>query len=59
MISNEIREKLQDIVRGACLQGTTDRCSAIRNFLIEGFGAISVPLLFHNPQNRVQKQENL
>ena len=39
MISNEIKEKLQDIIRGARLQGTTDRCSAIRNFLIEGFGA--------------------
>jgi hypothetical protein len=39
MISNEIREQLQDIVRGACLQGTADRCSTVRNLLIEGFGA--------------------
>lgn len=38
MIPNEIREKLQDIVRGARLPGPTDRCSTIRNFLIESFG---------------------
>jgi len=39
MILDEIREKLQDIVRGARLQGTTDRCSTIRNILVESFGA--------------------
>jgi len=39
MISNEIREKLQDIIRGARLQRTTDRCSADRSVLIESFGA--------------------
>jgi hypothetical protein len=39
MNSYEIREKLQDIVRGACLQRTTDRCSTIKNLLIEGFRA--------------------
>lgn len=39
MISDEIKHKLQHIVRGACLQGTTDRCSTIRNLLVEGFGA--------------------
>jgi hypothetical protein len=39
MISNEIREKLHDIVRGACLQGATDHCSTVRNLLIEGFEA--------------------
>jgi hypothetical protein len=38
MISDEIREKLQNIVRGACLEGTADRCSTVRNHLIEGFG---------------------
>jgi hypothetical protein len=38
MISNEIREKLQNIIRGARLQGTGDRCSTIRDLLIEGFG---------------------
>jgi hypothetical protein len=38
MISNEIREKLQDIVRGTCLQGAADRCSTVRNLLIESFG---------------------
>jgi hypothetical protein len=39
MISNEIREKLQNIVRGARLEGAADRCSTIRDFLIKGFGA--------------------
>jgi len=39
MISNEIREQLQNIVRGACLQGASDPCSTIRNLLVEGFGA--------------------
>lgn len=41
MIPNEIREKLQDIVRGARLQGAADRCSTIRNFLVESFGTDS------------------
>jgi hypothetical protein len=39
MISNEIKEQLQYIVRGASLQRATDRCSTIRSLLIEGFGA--------------------
>src|SRR5580704_2400089 len=39
MISNEIKRKLQDIVRGASLQGSSDHCSTIRSLLIEGFGA--------------------
>jgi hypothetical protein len=38
MISDEIREKLQNIVRGTCLEGPADRCSTVRNHLIEGFG---------------------
>ena len=38
MISDEIRTKLQNIVRGASLQGSEDRCSTIRNILIESFG---------------------
>ena len=39
MISHEIREQLQYIVRGASLQGSTDRCSTIRSLLIGSFGA--------------------
>lgn len=39
MIADEIREKLQNIVRGARLEGAADRCSTIRDFLIKGFGA--------------------
>jgi hypothetical protein len=38
MISNEIREKLQDIVRGTRLKGATGSCSTVRNLLIESFG---------------------
>ena len=41
MISDEIREKLQNIVRGARLEGAADRCSTIRDFLVESFGANS------------------
>ena len=41
MISDEIRTKLQDIVRGTCLQGTADRCSTVRSVLIKSFGASS------------------
>ncbi|HVY76197.1 MAG TPA: hypothetical protein VG890_15310 [Puia sp.] len=41
MLSDEIRTKLQDIVRGTCLQGTADHCTAIRNILIQSFGANS------------------
>jgi hypothetical protein len=39
MIADEIREKLQNIVRGISLEGTGDRCSTIRGILIKGFGA--------------------
>ena len=41
MISDEIRAQLQNIVRGTSLKGTKDRCSTVRNILIEGFGANS------------------
>jgi len=41
MISNEIRAKLQNIVRGARLKGAKDHCSTVRDILIEGFGANS------------------
>jgi len=39
MISNEIRGKLQNIVGGTRLEGAADRCSTVRNLLVEGFGA--------------------
>lgn len=39
MISDEIRTKLQNIVRGKLHQGQGDACSAIRNLLCESFGA--------------------
>ena len=38
MISNEIREKLQIIVRGELHQGQGDTCTAIRDLLCESFG---------------------
>ena len=38
MVADEIREKLQNIIRGARLEGAADHCSTIRSFLIEGFG---------------------
>lgn len=38
MIADEIREKLQDIVRGELQKGQMDSCTAIRNFLCESFG---------------------
>jgi hypothetical protein len=39
MISDEIRKKLQNIIRGTRLEGAADRCSTIRDLLIKGFGA--------------------
>jgi hypothetical protein len=39
MISNEVREQLQHIVRGAGLQRSTDRSSTIRSLLVGSFGA--------------------
>jgi hypothetical protein len=39
MISDEVQEKLQNIVTGTVVQGQHDRCAAIRNLLLEGFGA--------------------
>jgi hypothetical protein len=38
MIADEIREKLQNIVRGARLEGQGDHCTKIRNLLVESFG---------------------
>jgi hypothetical protein len=39
MISDEIREKLQNIIRGELQEGQIDACATIRNLLCEGFGA--------------------
>jgi len=41
MISNEVRKKLQNIIRGARLQGAEDRCSTVRDILVESFGTSS------------------
>lgn len=41
MIAHETRKKLQDIIRGALLQGQRDHCTTIRNLLIESFGTSS------------------
>jgi hypothetical protein len=38
MIADETRKKLQDIVRGARLQGQQDHCATIRNLLCQNFG---------------------
>jgi hypothetical protein len=37
MISDEIRKKLQNIVRGAVLEGQQDHCTTIRNLLVGSF----------------------
>jgi hypothetical protein len=39
MISDEIRQKLQNIVRGDVLKGQEDHCTAIRNLLCQSFGS--------------------
>ena len=39
MISDEIRQKLQNIVRGELHQGQGDACTTIRNLLCKSFGA--------------------
>lgn len=39
MISDGIRAKLQNIIRGELQQGESDACAAIRNLLCESFGA--------------------
>lgn len=36
--SDESQKKLQDIVRGALLEGLGDHCTAIRNLLCQSFG---------------------
>ena len=38
MIPNEIRERLQNIVDGTRLEGSADRCTTLRNLLVESFG---------------------
>ena len=39
MISDEIRAKLQNIIRGELQEGQVDSCTAIRNLLCKSFGA--------------------
>ena len=39
MISDEIRQKLQNIVRGTLLEEQEDSCPAIRNLLCRSFKA--------------------
>ncbi|GAA0542678.1 putative polyvalent protein kinase domain-containing protein [Chitinophaga japonensis] len=39
MISDEIRRKLQNIIRGDVLEGQEDHCTAIRNLLCQSFGS--------------------
>ena len=41
MIADETRKKLQDIARGALIEGQGDHCKSIRNLLIKSFGASS------------------
>ncbi len=59
MIADEIREKLQNIVRGARLEGAADRCSTVRNLLIQGFGTDpTVKSEFENRAIIKEKQAN-
>lgn len=37
MITDEIREKLQNIIGGAIVQGQQDTCTTIRNLLCKSF----------------------
>jgi len=39
MISDEIRQKLQNIVRGELHQGQSDACTTVRDLLCKSFGA--------------------
>lgn len=39
MISDETRQKLQNIIRGVVLEGEEDHCTAIRNLLSQRFGS--------------------
>jgi hypothetical protein len=39
MITDEIREKLQNIIRGELHQGQVDACTTVRNLLCKSFGA--------------------
>src|SRR5215467_13625225 len=39
MISDEIRQQLQNIIRGELSQGQSDACSTIRDLLCKSFGA--------------------
>src|SRR5216684_3915100 len=38
MIPDDVREKLQNIIRGELQKGRTDSCTAIWNFLCKSFG---------------------
>jgi Serine/Threonine/Tyrosine Kinase found in polyvalent proteins len=39
MISHEVREQLQNIIRGELQKGQIDPCTAVRNILCECFGS--------------------
>src|SRR5260221_2024089 len=57
MISNDIREKLQNIVRGTRLQGAADRCSTVRNLLVESFGTGSTVKSEFESRSIVKKEQ--
>ena len=58
MISNEIREQIQYIVRGACIQGKGYSCSTVRNLLIRGFGANSKIKSQFESQAAIKEKQN-
>ena len=37
MLTDEIRQQIQDIIRGAIIEGQGDRCRAVRNYLCTSF----------------------
>ena len=41
MITNEIRERLQNIINGTRFEGPADNCATVRNLLVESFGTDS------------------
>ena len=57
MLSDEIRQQLQHIIRGAIIEGQVDTCTAIRNQLCAGFGTGRTVKKDFESQSRIKEKQ--
>jgi hypothetical protein len=57
MIEDEIKAKLQNIIRGNVLTGQTDSCSTIRNIRVENLGRSRTVKRDFESKSRLKKEQ--